>query len=117
MGVAILRFKDENGEIHDVAAIRGMSAYEIAVKNGFEGTEQEWIATVGDIGPEGLSAYQVALKNGFEGSEEEWLASLVGPRGDTGLPDVTTEDNGSFLRVTNGKWTKSKIEYAEGITV
>jgi hypothetical protein len=34
------------------------------------------------LGPEGKSAYQVAVKNGFEGSEEEWLASLQGRPGD-----------------------------------
>lgn len=26
----------------------------------------------------GYSAYEVAVQNGFEGTEEEWLASLVG---------------------------------------
>lgn len=29
-------------------------------------------------GPPGLSAYEVAVQNGFEGTEEEWLASLAG---------------------------------------
>lgn len=29
-------------------------------------------------GKDGLSAYEIALKNGFEGTEEEWLASLKG---------------------------------------
>jgi len=32
-------------------------------------------------GDEGLSAYEVALKNGFIGSEEEWLDSLRGKDG------------------------------------
>lgn len=32
----------------------------------------------------GDSAYEIAQKNGFEGTEEEWLASLVGPRGPQG---------------------------------
>lgn len=32
----------------------------------------------------GDSAYQVAQKNGFEGTEQEWLASLVGPQGPAG---------------------------------
>lgn len=32
----------------------------------------------GADGKDGLSAYEVALKNGFEGSEEEWLNSLKG---------------------------------------
>ena len=38
----------------------------------------------GPQGPEGLSAYEVALANGFVGTEEEWLASLVGPQGEPG---------------------------------
>ena len=29
-------------------------------------------------GEDGLSAYEVAVKNGFEGSEQEWLNSLHG---------------------------------------
>ena len=32
----------------------------------------------------GLSAYEIAVKNGFEGSEQEWLASLKGEKGETG---------------------------------
>lgn len=32
-------------------------------------------------GVDGLSAFQVAEKNGFVGTEEEWLATLVGPAG------------------------------------
>lgn len=31
-----------------------------------------------------LSAYAIAVKNGFEGTEEEWLASLKGEKGDKG---------------------------------
>ncbi|MBR2903204.1 MAG: serine protease [Clostridia bacterium] len=33
---------------------------------------------------EGLSAYEIALKNGFVGTEEEWLLSLKGQDGDDG---------------------------------
>lgn len=35
-------------------------------------------------GKEGASAYEVAVAQGFRGSEAEWLASLVGPQGDPG---------------------------------
>ena len=35
-------------------------------------------------GPQGLSAYQVAQKDGFVGTEQEWLASLKGEKGDIG---------------------------------
>ena len=37
-----------------------------------------------NIGVEGRSAYQVALDNGFEGTEKEWLESLRGDKGDKG---------------------------------
>lgn len=32
----------------------------------------------------GKSAYEIAVMNGFEGSEAEWLASLKGEKGDAG---------------------------------
>ena len=38
----------------------------------------------GDPGADGRSAYQIAVQNGFEGTEQEWLASLKGPKGDKG---------------------------------
>jgi hypothetical protein len=66
----------------------GKSAYEIAVENGFEGTEEEWLESLvgpqGEPGQEGKSAYEVAVENGFEGTEEEWLESLIGPQGEPG---------------------------------
>jgi hypothetical protein len=65
----------------------GDSAYEVALRNGFEGTEQEWLdSLVGPPGQHGIgeSAYEVALRNGFEGTEQEWLDSLVGPQGPQG---------------------------------
>lgn len=36
----------------------------------------------GEKGADGKSAYQIALDNGFVGSESEWLASLKGAKGD-----------------------------------
>lgn len=38
----------------------------------------------GVIGRDGKSAYEVALKNGYEGSETEWLESLKGEKGNPG---------------------------------
>jgi hypothetical protein len=80
----------------------GKSAYEIAVENGFEGSEVEWLASLkgdpgepgsdGADGAEGKSAYEIAVDQGFEGSEQEWLDSLKGepgepgPKGDPGEP-------------------------------
>ncbi|MGI6701239.1 MAG: S1C family serine protease [Christensenellales bacterium] len=59
-----------------------ISAYDIAVKNGFSGTEAEWLESL--KGKKGLSAYEIAVSNGFNGTEEEWLESLKGTKGDTG---------------------------------
>ena len=42
--VPVLSVRDNNGNVSDIRAIRGMSAYQIAVKNGFKGTEKEWLA-------------------------------------------------------------------------
>jgi hypothetical protein len=38
----------------------------------------------GQPGANGASAYQIALANGFVGTEQQWLASLVGPQGTPG---------------------------------
>lgn len=38
----------------------------------------------GAQGIQGLSAYQVAVQHGFEGTEAEWLISLKGEKGETG---------------------------------
>lgn len=47
----------------------------------------------GETGDDGLSAYQVALENGFSGTEAEWLESLVGPPGENGeVGDVAISD-------------------------
>lgn len=42
-------------------------------------------------GADGASAYEIAVANGFEGSEEQWLASLVGATGATGEQGVQGE--------------------------
>lgn len=41
--------------------------------------------STGGTGIDGKSAYQIAIKHGFVGTEQEWLASLVGPKGEQGM--------------------------------
>ena len=69
-----------------------------------------------NLGP--VTAYAIAVKNGFEGTEAQWLESLTGPRGDTGLgvPEVTTADNGKFARVVDGVWTAVALANAEEVS-
>lgn len=39
-----------------------------------------------------LSAYGIAVKNGFEGTEAEWLESLKGAKGEKGDPGTADEN-------------------------
>lgn len=77
----------------------GESAYQVAVDNGFIGTEQEWLTSLvgqagadGNPGANGLSAYEVWLSQGNVGTETDYLASLVGPQGDQGIQGVPGQD-------------------------
>ncbi len=80
-----------------VAGQDGKSAYQVAVDNGFDGTEVEWLRSLhgndgldGKSGRDGLpgqsgkSAYEIAIANGFMGTETEWLESLKGKDGRDG---------------------------------
>lgn len=86
-------------------SLKGDSAYETAVKNGFTGTEAEWIASL--KGKDGLdaddNAYDIAVKNGFTGSQKDWLESLKGADGKDGADAV------DYLYNTWVKWHDSKI--------
>ena len=52
--MAMIKVRDKDGNILDIPALNGESAYNIAVKNGFVGTEAEWIESLkgekGEIG-------------------------------------------------------------------
>lgn len=56
------------------AQARADAAYELASTGGDSGTP----------GADGKSAYEIAVAQGFEGSETEWLVSLKGEKGDKG---------------------------------
>lgn len=54
-------------------------AYNIALKHGFVGTEEEWLESL--RGTSGKSNYDLAVEVGFEGTLEEYLESLRGANG------------------------------------
>ena len=78
----------------------GKSAYQIAIEQGYQGSESDWLSSLkgdkgekgntgakgnpGQDGAEGKSAYAIAVEHGYEDSEDEWLLSLKGEKGDTG---------------------------------
>ena len=57
----------------NLGRVIGRSAYEEAVRQGYVGTEQEWLASL-----KGENAYQLAVQEGYVGTEQEWLESLNG---------------------------------------
>ena len=63
----------------------GKSAYELAVEKGYQGTLDEWLASLnGSNGNDGKSAYELAVEKGYQGTLDEWLALLKGSTGDDG---------------------------------
>ena len=85
--------------------LRGLSAYEIAVKHGYQGTEEEWAKGLtpnggAGGGANGKSAYELAVENGYQGTVQEWLASLKGEKGKDAYDDYleTTTDNPKLSR-------------------
>ena len=111
----------------------GKSAFEIAVENGFIGTETEWLESLkgsdgkdgtdgtngqdgkdgidGAPGTDGKSAYIIAVEHGFTGTETEWLESLRGKDGKDGTDGQPGKDG---VDGTNGQDGKDGIDGAPG---
>lgn len=49
------------------------------------------VFTVEAAGPPGLSAYEIAVQGGFEGTQAQWIASLKGAPGVTTLTQSAYE--------------------------
>lgn len=90
-------------------AERGFSAYEIAVRHGFEGSEQDWLDS---LVARGKSAYDLAVEAGFVGTQAQWLASLKGPSAyqialDNGFEGDVAEWLASLLNIDFGNDTET----------
>ena len=54
-----------------VGADSGLSAYELAVQHGYDGTLEDWLQSL-----QGKSAYEIAVEHGYTGTEEDWIGRL-----------------------------------------
>ena len=71
----------------------------------------------GDSGNVGLSAYQVAVANGFVGSEAQWLDSLVGPASQTSFETVNRNlDAVDASTSVDDAGVIQSVSYASGVT-
>ena len=82
--MGVLRMATYLQEEYSSSVVKGTDAtgIERVIKTDSEG--KLLMTFVGEVGPEGKSAYQVAVDEGFVGSEAQWLASLKGETGLTG---------------------------------
>lgn len=73
-------------------------------QQGIQGVKGDTGAT-GANGQDGKSAYQIALDNGFVGTQAEWLASLKGDKGDTGASgaNITAAEVLTKLKTVDGQ--------------
>lgn len=111
----------------------GKSAYQVAVDNGFVGTESQWLASLkgdpGDDGADGTngeSAYQIWLDNGNTGSEQDFLDSLVGPAGTTDYNDLQNKptlgtaaeaDASDFATASQGELAETALQPSDAADV
>jgi len=73
-----------------------IDAYSLAVNEGFEGTQEEWLKSLTC----GKSVYEIAVENGYAGTEADWLATLQGKDGVDGKNGTSGVDG---LNGTNGE--------------
>lgn len=113
----------------------GLSAYEVALNNGFTGSEQDWLASLvgppgadgvagidgyngmdgmnGVDGTNGLSAYESAVANGFVGTEQEWLESIFASGAIAGNIKVGVDSFDTINTVS----TNLILDSATGLTI
>lgn len=72
-------------------------------------------AIAGAGGLQGKSAYQIAVDNGFIGTEQEWLNSLVGPQGPTGATGATGPQGEKGDKGDTGEQGPQGIQGEQGI--
>ena len=74
--------KGAKGDKGDPFTYSDFTAEQLAALKGDAGAP----GAAGESGADGKSAYQIAIDNGFVGSQSEWLASLKGATGASGAP-------------------------------
>ena len=106
----------------------GLSAYQIAVSNGFIGTEQQWIVSLkgatGATGASGANGWTPSLRTEVRGTDElvlrivDWTGGsgtkpAVGYLSSTGI--VTNASNASNIRGTQGLQGVQGIQGVQGV--
>lgn len=89
----ILDVKLSNSQVFDAQFMEAKTTIDPNLK------ENEQTGQTGN----GMSAYQIAVKHGFVGTEKEWLDSLVGPPGPSGPQGEKGDPGEPGKNGTNGE--------------
>lgn len=110
-------FDGEKGDKGDPFTYKDFTPEQLASLKGDKGDKGD-NGTDGKDGVNGKSAYQIAVDNGFIGTEAEWLASLRGADGKDGVqPDWNQNDETAQDYVKNRPFYKeSRSVTAENVT-
>ena len=65
-------------------------------------------------GKDGASAYEIAVANGFDGTEQEWLKSLKGVDGKDGYTPIKGVDYFDGQNGTDGYTPVKGVDYFDG---
>ena len=88
--------------------VAGKSAYQIAVDNGYVGTESAWVASLkgdkGDTGAQGIQGIQG--KQGPQGPKGD-----KGDQGNDGFTPIITFNNEKTEMTVSGKTTTNKVDF------
>lgn len=122
----IAKIDEKIASVHDGAD--GASAYEIAVENGYTGTEAEWLSSLkgekGDAGEQGIQGIQgekgdtgAAGKDGMNGTDG--TDGRDGANGFSPTATVTETDAGAVISITdkNGTTTATVKNGTSGTSV
>lgn len=75
IGIAFIvaNYVHKNNALPASAEVKnGLSAYELAVEQGYNGSLEEWLKSL-----DGKSAYEIAADNGYSGTEDEWNKAIA----------------------------------------
>lgn len=118
VGLALVLTYTNLGDKYFVKGEEGLTAYQIAVRNGYEGSEQQWV-TEALVGPEGEKGEKGETgPQGIQGEKgekgEKGDAGEKGEKGDPGTVSTLSAIPGWPAACSSPKITKITIPQTEG---
>lgn len=119
--MAIIKVRDKDGNYIDIPALNGESAYNIAVKNGYTGTEAEWLESLKGTDGVSPSIRTIEAPKGYvleiiDANGKNYISLLHGKDGTSPTVSVTETDTGHDVDITdsNGSHTFSVANGLDG---